>query len=353
MQGVRYAVSLARRYAEQGDYEVSAVAMSAIVAINRAYVEAKGRTFFAPEIILDNPLASDGFINDTLEHLRQNARIGVAHGDEQQIEQALRAMAQLVEVYLTIDYARRHATKTHAHLAAGYLSDEVKRTVPHNMPDVLMEGVRLMGQCAAMLLEAEGPNGIMTLTQEIRVVSCAGVAREDYRPLISTGVEQLARLSFDLLRTQFLEVQFAAREIRASMELIAKLLMTLPEPPFTNLHSTCLAPYYSATGMQALSVRLSELVDAIGNAPKENANAQRIIDNIEEWADGMYETEKELLLLAVAKRSHFTFDMIRWIRNLTAMLVTVSNAAAMRQAYAGRIAPACTLAHFRPFVRAE
>jgi hypothetical protein len=52
MQGVRYAVSLARRYAEQGDHEVSAAAMNAIIAINRAYVEAKGRTFFAHELCI-------------------------------------------------------------------------------------------------------------------------------------------------------------------------------------------------------------------------------------------------------------------------------------------------------------
>src|SRR5260221_1692491 len=112
------------------------------------------------------------------------------------------------------------------------------------------------------------------------------------------------------------------------MELIAKLLMTLPDTPFMNLHSTCLAPYYSATSMQALSVRLSELFNAIGDAPAGDANARRIIDNIEEWADGMYKTEKELLLQAVAKRSHFTFDVIHWIKNLTAMLVAVSNAPA-------------------------
>jgi hypothetical protein len=197
VQGVPYAVSLARRYAEQGDHEVSAVAMNAIIAINRAYVEAKGRTFFEHELLLDNPLSADGFINDTLEHLRQNARIGIARGDEQQIEQTLRAMAQLVQEYLKIDYARLRASKTHAHLAAGYLSGEVKRIVPHNMPDVLMEGVRLMGQCADMLLEAEGPKGIITLTQEIGGISCVGVAREDYRPVTSTGVEQLARLSFN------------------------------------------------------------------------------------------------------------------------------------------------------------
>jgi len=73
-QGVRYAVSFARRYAEQGDHEVSAVAMNALLAINRTYIETKEKTFFANQFMIDNPLTSDEFINDTLEHLRQTAR---------------------------------------------------------------------------------------------------------------------------------------------------------------------------------------------------------------------------------------------------------------------------------------
>ena len=101
-------------------------------------------------------------------------------------------MAQLVQEYPKIDYARPNASKTHAHLAAGYLSGEVKRIVPRNMPDVLIEGVRLMGQCADMLLEAEGPKGIMTLTQEIGEISCVGVAREDYRPVTRPRAEASA-----------------------------------------------------------------------------------------------------------------------------------------------------------------
>ena len=63
--------------------------MNAIVAINAAYVEAKGKTFFANQLLLENPLTTDGFINDTLEHLRQMARIGISRGDEEQIEQTL------------------------------------------------------------------------------------------------------------------------------------------------------------------------------------------------------------------------------------------------------------------------
>jgi hypothetical protein len=144
-QAVRYAVSFARRYAEQGDHEVSAAAMNAIVAINAAYVEAKGRTFFAYQLMFENPLTSDNYINDTLEHLRQTSRIAISRGDEQQIEQTFRAFAALVRVYAAIDYGSPESSKTHAHLAAGYLTGEVERVVPHNMPDVLMEGARLIG----------------------------------------------------------------------------------------------------------------------------------------------------------------------------------------------------------------
>ncbi|MGV1819788.1 hypothetical protein ACQZ63_11415 [Agrobacterium sp. CG160-95] len=325
---MRYAASLARRNAEQGDHEVSAVAMNAIIAINSAYVETKGRTFFAYQFMFDNPLTSDGFINDTLEHLRQMARIGDARGDEQQIQQALRAMADLVQVYLTIDYASSHASKTHAHLAAGYLIGEVERILPHDMPDIVMEGVRLMGQCAAMLLATEGPQGITALVQKIGIISCAGVAREDYRPVTSTGVEQLARLSFDLLRTNSQELEFAVTEIRDSVKLIAKLFMALPDTPLMNVHSAYLASYYSATSAQGLTVRLARLVNAITEAPADNVNARKVIDNFKKWADGMYRTEKDLLLHAIEKRSQFTFDMIHWITDVTKILIAVSNAAA-------------------------
>jgi hypothetical protein len=121
-QALGYAVSLARRYAEQGDHEVSGAATKAIIAINAAYVGAKGKTFFTYQFMFENPLTSDDFINNTLEHLRQTARIAISRGDEQQIEQTLSAFAALVRVYVNIDYGTPRASKTHAHLAAMYLS---------------------------------------------------------------------------------------------------------------------------------------------------------------------------------------------------------------------------------------
>jgi hypothetical protein len=158
-EAVLHAMALARGYAERGDYEVSGVALHAIIAINAAYVEAKGKTFYSLVFLFEHPLTSDGFITDTLEHLRQNVRLGVSRGDEQQIEQTIRAIAGLVLVYLAIDYATEHASKTHAHVAAAYLSAAVERLVPQNMADLLMEGLRLMGECAHRLLAVEGPAG--------------------------------------------------------------------------------------------------------------------------------------------------------------------------------------------------
>lgn len=46
-----YTISFARRYAEQGEYEISGGAISTLVGINAAYVETSGKTFFSP-----NPL---------------------------------------------------------------------------------------------------------------------------------------------------------------------------------------------------------------------------------------------------------------------------------------------------------
>ena len=324
-QAVRYAISFTRRFAEQGDHDVSAAALNAIVAVNAAYVEAKGKTFFTYQFMFDNPLTSDGFINDTLEHLRQTARIGVSRGDEQQIEQALRTFAALVRVYATIDYASLGASKTHAHLAAAYLTGEIERIVPHNMPDVLMEGARLMGQCADLLLAAEGPDGIRTLVQKIEVVGYCGIAKEDYRPVTSTCVEQLARLSFNLLRTRSRSIKFVAKEIRCSMSDLAKLFLAVPDTTLARAHSTFLGPYYSATSTEALSSRLVELANAVADAKADDENARQVITNIEEWADGLYRTEKELLLEAIKRRSQFTFDLIHWISQVTTILLVVSN----------------------------
>jgi hypothetical protein len=177
------------------------------------------------------------------------------------------------------------------------------------------------------MLAVEGPQGITTLVQKMGEVTGYGVVREDYRPVTSTGVEQLAGLTFHVVRTRSREVRFAAENIRRSMTLIARLVLALPDSSPMN-HSTLLGAYYSATSTQGLSARLTQLINAVSGAPTDDKDAQRIARNIEEWANQLYATEKELLLEAIVKRSQFTFDMLHWITYITSILLALSTAPA-------------------------
>ncbi len=327
-QAIEHAISYARRYAGQGDYEVSRAALRAVVRINQGYVEAKGKTFFGNYWLVDNPLSTDAFINSTLEHLRQNIRVGISRRDEQQIEQTLQTLAALVQAYINIDYSNPYASKTHALLAAGYLSEAVKTVAPHNMADVLMEGVRLMGQSAHFILVHGDPPDIVSLIDEIGLIAGTGIANENHRPVTLIAIEQLAKLTLSLVRTDRQDIRFVARKLTENVTMVAKLFLRAPIAPLANVHHTYLAPYYSSTTSESLLSLFSNLINAIVKAKPDDKAAKTIIRNIETWADGLYLAQKELLLLAIEKRAHFTFDMIYWIKHVIALLLALSTAPA-------------------------
>lgn len=320
-RALQHAISFARRYAEQGDYEVSEMALNTVIAVNAAYIQSKGRTFFANNPYLENPL-----FNDTLEHLRQNMQIGLARRDEQQIKQTLKAMAALVQVYLDIDYSNPDAEKSHAQLAAEYLATAVQAALPHDMADVLLEGQRLMGQCAQYILKHRKPNDIVLLSEKIALIACTGCEKEKYRPMTMEGMTQLANLSFSLLCSGSCDIRFAANKVRQDAASVARLFLNVPDTSLSNIHSTCLGPYYSSISMQSLRVRFMKLVKSILQAQADSVEAQSVIRNIEGWASGLYSTDKELLLAAIKAKSNFTFDMIYWIAGVTEILLAVSNA---------------------------
>ena len=108
------------------------------------------------------------------------------------------------------------------------------------------------------------------------------------------------------------------------MALVAEVFLAVPE----TTHSTFLGPYYSPTSDQALGAQLAGLVNAVADANADDENARLVIRNLTEWSDGMFETDKKLLLEAIARRSQFTFDMIYWISQTTALLLAASNTAA-------------------------
>lgn len=326
LQAISHAMSYAQRFAEQGDHEVSFAALKSVVAINRAYVRAKGKTFFGQVLMVDNPMVNDGFINNTLELLRQHLRTGVTRGDEQQIEQTLQTLAMLTAVYIEIDYAYEHASKTHAQLAVGYLSDGVKSIVTHDMPDVLMEGVRLMGNSAHLFLSSGEPNSIVATAENIAVLACVGCANEKFRPVTLTAVEQLAKLSFNLIRSNTHDIHYAIEQLRQDIVMVAKLFLKVPDTPLQSIHSTFLSPYFSGTTTQAFLSWQRELVNALSDVNEDDDAASKIVRNIACWSKQLYLSQKELLLLAIEKRSGFTFDVIHWIASATEILLALSNA---------------------------
>lgn len=327
-QAIAHCVSFARRYIEQGDHEVSHTALNAIVAINAVYVKTKGRTFVSDNYLFDNPFASDAFITNTLEHLRQNVQIGLSRGDEQQIEQTFRAIAQLCHAYLHIDYGDEHATRSHAYLASGYLSSAVEAVMPHSMADVLIEGVTLMGNVAQLILRHKEPQHVTTISEKITEIACAGAVNKKYQAVTRVAVMQLAKLTFELMRSDAHNVKYAIGQVRSHVEFIAKLYLKIPDTSYSSIHSKALGPYYSGSSANTLIVWLSDLANAISQAEADDESAQRIISHIRDWAYELPRTEKELFLLAIDKQSHLAFDINHWIVEVTKLLLAVSNAGA-------------------------
>lgn len=277
---LQHTMSFAKRYAEQGDHEVATAALNAMVAINAAYIEAKGKTFFSNVPLLpDHSFSSDSLVNTTLEFLRQNVRAGITRGDEQQIEQTFRAMAALARLYLGIDYANEFASKTHAHLATGYLSSAVESVIPHNMADVLMEGARQIGATAQLFINVGRPDDIATSCDSLGHIGLVGLARKDHRPVTITAVEQLTNLTCGLLTIK-VDIGFAVQEARGNIEMIATLAFAVPDSPLERVHATLLAPYYSVTSTSSLGGRLIAVINAILHAKEENEDAETAAGNI-------------------------------------------------------------------------
>ncbi|WP_316229602.1 hypothetical protein [Bradyrhizobium sp. SZCCHNR1070] len=328
-RAVGHCVSFARRYAEQDDFAVSGRALEAVIVINASYVHEKGRTFFQSNPIVDVPEASDVLINDTLEHLRRLVRASIGRADEEATRQVLTTIAALVRVYLTIEYANPGLeTKEHAQLAAGYLVAAVEGVLPRDMPDLAMEGIRLVGTSAREILVSGHPNEIATLVEKIATFAVAGVFKPDYRVLTLVGMEQMARLTLDLLRTRTVPIEFAADNIRSSVELVVGMFLETPDTPLASNHSSYLAPYYSLTKTKTLSDDLTELCNALIAADTKDENARAVLRNCSKWSEELYRTQKKLLLLSIEKKSHFTFDVLHWIQHVTKLLVAISHAAA-------------------------
>ncbi len=330
-RAIHYAVSYAKRFAEQGDYEVTDHAFKRMMLINATYCAAKRGTFVGSNPFFEVPGTTDGFINTSLEQLRQTMQTALAKGDERLAESTLRAIGGLYGVYLKIEYPGRDRSKHHALLASGYMVSAVESVLPHNMPDLMMEGIRLMGRASRLALDHTSPTEIVSMVQKIATLSYVGVLRTDHQPVTLTAFEQLADVTYDLLTKGKHDIRFPVRQLRSAVTEAAKRFLETPDTPLGSIHQNTLGPYFSSTSVFSLRGRLTSLVNQLLEAPADNARASEIIRNVGTWADQIYDPQKELLLLAVQKRSSFTFDAVSWAVGVSELLNALSNAPACPQ----------------------
>ncbi|MBX3514051.1 MAG: DUF2254 domain-containing protein [Xanthobacteraceae bacterium] len=317
-------IGFSRRYAQSGDYSVADAALNAILAVHEIYVRTKGRTFFAHNAVIDDPFVSDDFITNTLEYLKQNIALENSRKDEVMLRQNFQALSSLSQLYLNIEYGSPFASKSHAHLAAGYLSDAVKSSGVLQNADVLMGGLRLMGQTARYFLSRAKPSECVTLIKEIASISLVGAFSERLLPVTLIGLEQLSALTQLLLVLKDKDTHYAIKELDSYTELVVtSVLSKVSDDPLRRNHSTYLGPIYSSLSDSALPQALSRIVNDL--ADRDDASLSKAFAlHLEEWSEATVRNQKKVFQTAIKASSSAIYDIVHWISTVTKVLLATS-----------------------------
>lgn len=324
-QSLSDAIFISHRYAENGDHFISAQAMITIIEINKLYVQVKGNTFLAnnpyfPEITFDH----DGFIQNTLEHFRRSLLRSIAQGDEIQIEIILESLKELIAVYLEIEYPNALDTKTHSNIAATYLTESLREIAPLNKPDLFMKGIRKIGDAVLLYLNIGRAKEIHSLVEIIATYSIVSNKDDRHHPIALTAMEELSKISLALLFAKNPSTKYVYENLHKEISIATKIVWNLPESIFGRKHTYFLSPYYS--GANSFLVKFVTLTNTISDPQFSEEDAKNLTHNIEQWSDGLYQTQKDLLLKAIQKRTYFAFDLVHWILKISECLVAISNA---------------------------
>jgi len=325
---INHAMSYARRYAEQGDYEVSQAALETAVALNHAYIKMRGRTFYGNYPFVINARAVDCVINDTLEFMRQNIQAGIIRFDEQQIEQTLRSLLSLVKEYVNIDYSLCLISKKDARIAYAYLSRAVNDLMPHGMANVLCLGQQLMGQSARFFIEHSDFEHIDEISDSISTISIRGCEEMKYYSVTREGIEQLSDLMYTLICMETDEhyhgVCLSIERISRDIARVTKKFLTVSDDSNHEDFRPFYGSYYSPTPIGSFVSQLNGLSFKISMTPQGDSSAIQIIRNIEIWARHL-DHMSDLLPDAVKVQSNFTSDLFLWIIKVSLELSGISN----------------------------
>jgi hypothetical protein len=324
-RGLDHCVAVNGRTASQGDYRVANDALNALIRINAAYIQAKGKTFFAQNGFIDVPYSTDPVINHSLEQLKRQFRFAVGRRDEEHVNMLLEAYGDLAALYAEIDYGRPEADPWHANLAIGYLQNDIRSTIPQNLPDSLMQGVRVLGRCAMVLLNRGAAKEIVSIVNELGPIAAAMILREDHRPVAVTATEQIADLTYHMINTGVWDPGYAFEEIGSSVKMVAVVAMDQPSNGFKSVPSYVLGPYFSYHDT-SLRSRLKQLANALLNLSGEDEKAKKCVANLHQWAKRTQPIAKDILVLAIDKRSKFTYEILHWVGDIVEVLLAAASA---------------------------
>src|SRR5690606_11889108 len=175
------------------------------------------------------------------------------------------------------------------------------------------------------------PDEAVDLVKQIGLIGSAAILKPSELPVTLIAAEELRDLTLQLLRVQGNDPGFALKQLRQVVQSLVKAVLTLPDQPLLSGHSIYLGPYYSATSIEGLTTQLSQLANALHDDNVDGAAATRVVRNFAEWSDGLYQSQKEILLLAAEKRSQFFFDIAHWITTVSEILLAVAAAPAAEQ----------------------
>lgn len=317
-QNIIYCNAYAKKLIEKNDYDTSKIALKSIVSIKAMYVEVKNQTFVRRRAFSNPLISNDKFIEDTLEEIRQNIQNGLAKNDERFISDNFKTLKELHYIYSNIQYINTSGERFASSLASFYLIQGVETSISHNIPDVLLVGIRLLSEITQKEIIDRESETIDTMLKLMTDLSCRGIIDKKLEPIAKSALAELSTITIQLLLSKEPNINFITKEMNQFLYKIGETQIKSLDTSYSYFENI----YYSKLS--------NELIDFTNTLMKQDFNESnqqqiiKIIKNIEKWSDSIRWENRKLFKLALEHNSNFVHQLIDFISNVSRCLMALS-----------------------------
>lgn len=325
-EACNHAISFASKYASREEYEISGKALDCIILINSEYVRTKGTTFFSSTPFIPTGYSHDNFISYSLELVRKYTTTGLHNKDERHIEQALSCMHSLANIFLAIKYSSVRSSKSHANLALGYLDRAIMNIVPLCMDDVIMNGLREIGDLSREYSLQAQPNDLAQFAEAICKISLTRMSSPDSFPVVQIASEQLSKLTLNALcnckeGTSYLFSTISSQ----SYSLISVVFNTVPDAPLLSNHSSYLSALYSPMNTQGFMRLFLGLTAELSRQESTLVDShEHCFLNIIEWLKSIQDSHVKIFNQAASSQLPICTDLVMWTTSIIKGLIDLT-----------------------------